>query len=278
MKNLLLFTLVLSGVGTAISQDTETVNANHQLGISFHQPFRIDEPQSAGILPPDIIVVFNGSDLKGSRYGVGLDYKFNFKNSKDFCFLKVGLTQNNRRDLAEQEYANIYNYENYRATLDMDLKKTQFNFGLGYGRNFPLANRFSIDIGFSIVGIFDLKNELKYNVTENYNYANNQTRTEMNFHYYEEFVKWKHIGLSPLIRPIFNITKHLSLSAEAQLMGLISFTNKKGVYEQQYRYREYDANQEYYNYEEDLEIETSFKGTFLSLSKISPTLRIAYSF
>lgn len=93
MKNLLLFTVMLSGVGASLAQDSLTTpKAKHQIGISFYQPFRIDEPQGAGQLPPDIVLMFDGSELKGTRFGAGLDYTYNFKNGKDFCFFKLGFT------------------------------------------------------------------------------------------------------------------------------------------------------------------------------------------
>lgn len=270
---------MLSGVRVSMAQDTiKTVKSRQEIGISFHQPLKIDEPQGSGQLPPDIIVLFNGSDLKGSRFGIGLDYKFNLKNNRDFIFAKAGITQNNRKDQAEQHFDSIYGYQNYTATLDMDLKKTQLNFAVGFGRSFPLTNRFSIDLGLSAVGIFDLKNELKYDYTEYFYFEYYGMTYETKSHYFQEYVKWKHIGISPLIRPVFKISDHLSLSAEAQLMGLFSFTNKKGKVEQSYKHREYDATQEYSNGEDKMEFETTFKGTFFTLSKITPTLRIAFSF
>lgn len=280
MKNLLFITIALSGIGSAMAQEVgSTEKVSHQIGISFSQPISIEEPQGAGTLPPEYIVVFNGSDLKGSRFGIGIDYQLNFKNKKDFCFFKSGWSQDNRKDKAFQHFDKIYSLENYDATLDLDLKKTQLNFSLGYGRNFSLSNRFSIDLGISVVGLFDVKNEVKYDFTEHYNYeGNDQYNYETDYHYFQDYVKWRHIGLSPLIRPVFNITEKLSVSAEAQLMGLFSFTNKKGQYEQSMHYREYDSTMEYYNYEDETKFETTFKGTFFSFSKISPLLRVAYKF
>lgn len=272
-----LITLSMLLYGVTFAQ--ETVTPHHEIGVSFYQPFKTTQPEAAGQLPIEYVFLYDGSNVSGAQIGGGLEYKWFYNENNEFIYGRFGGAMNNRKDHIDQIVYDRYGLKERHLKFDMDLKKTQLNFAVGYGKRFQFNQVLGIEIGAALVGVADINNSIYYHIQDGRTYENggSSERTEDEFLVDQTYAKWSHLGIAPLIRPTIQLNKHFSLAGELQMMGIMSFSSKKGHYHFKYAYRYYDQNGDLVsNYDQDDEYDTAFKGSFFSLAKMNPTISVFY--
>ena len=247
---------------------------SNQLSIESYRNFDFKTPSSFGFFDSEFLQLGVGSDHVGVKASFGLNYLRELENDWYVRF-RPGFSVDNRSEEARQFYEKQMGYEKYESALELEKKSSSINLFVGAGKDIRLSDRFSLMVGIDLGFIADLKNDMNYVIDAEYQYEGSSYRSTFDLTFDREFVKYKRVGIMPIIAPVFHINESFSISAELQYFAAISFANT----EEKYVY--HDIQRDYNptlvgEYKNEIDVTFDSKVSLFSISKISPLLRFSY--
>jgi len=275
-KTIFFFLLLISiGINSQELKKPETKKKN-TISIEFYQPIQ----NSIREFYNDdwVLNTYPTEKNNYSRSSFSNAFGISYERIKDNTVFRVRLGITIRDIKEHQDFETLNTTDNYSTDLNQSFKYNQnhINIFVGVAKRIHLANNFDFDFGIDLASINYLEGK------GDYSYSVYQETISDNMPLYEQTItvsdrigKIYSFGIGPVIKPQYNITKNLVVSAELQVYFMKTFTNDKST-----RLEISDELIQPNNITQHVELHGDIKYDVnqWNWTKISPLMRIGYQF